>query len=689
MKFTLLLIIYFCLFFDCIIAQTDTSLIKMEEIIITATRTEKQLASVPMPVTLITSTQIAQMGSLRLNEVLQEQTGLAITNDHGQGIQMQGFSSDYTLILIDGEPLIGRTAGTLDLSRLAIGNIKQIEIIKGASSSLYGSEALAGVVNIITYTPKEKKINISTRYGTNQTFDIGVNASIKREKLGINIFMNRYSTAGYDFNPTIFGQTVEPFHNYTLQSKISYDFSSQIKLKIAGRYFFEKQQNNFEINSLSNPLFITGIGRVSDYNFNPTLDINLNSRFKIQLRYYKSRYSASSKQQYLDNNQLFDETDFVQNFSRPEIQFDYLLHDNHTFVGGAGKIWENVTATRYKEQKKFTNSYAFLQHEFNYKKLHLVTGFRFDNHSVYGSQINPKIAIQYELNNKISIRTSLGRGFKAPDFRQLYLNFTNQVAGYSVFGTQEIGFALQNLQNQSQIAQILLNPNEMTDLRPESAWNFNIGLQAKLLKKINFNLNIFRNDVENLIETQVVARKTNGQNVFSYRNINRIFTQGIELDINYTIIKGLNFSTGYQYLEAKDKDVLQKIEDGQIFSRNSVTLNTTRVTKNQYGGLFGRSKNMFNVKIFYENEKKGISANLRAIYRGRYGFGDMDGNLILNNDNEYVAGFWTFNTAIIKNFIKNKIRLQIGIDNLMDYKDEIYQPNIAGRLIWTSINLQF
>ena len=86
----------------------------LEEVVVTATRSERTLASLPMPVTLIGQKQIKAMGSLRLNEVLAEQTGLFIQNDHGQGIQIQGFSPDYTLILLDGEPLVGRTAGTLD-----------------------------------------------------------------------------------------------------------------------------------------------------------------------------------------------------------------------------------------------------------------------------------------------------------------------------------------------------------------------------------------------------------------------------------------------------------------------------------------------------------------------------------------------------------------------------------------------
>jgi len=125
-------------------AQTPSdSLVKnpLEEIVITATRTERKLGNIAIPVTLITQKQLKQTGALRLNEILQEQTGLFLSAGtgsnavgggiFGNGIQMQGLSPDYTLILLDGEPLIGRQGGVMDLSRFAIGNIKKIEIVKG------------------------------------------------------------------------------------------------------------------------------------------------------------------------------------------------------------------------------------------------------------------------------------------------------------------------------------------------------------------------------------------------------------------------------------------------------------------------------------------------------------------------------------------------------------------------------
>lgn len=151
-------------------AKRNTGARQLKEVVVTGTRTQKSLQQVPIPITRITIDEIRKKGLVRMNEVLSEQTGITILDDpHGQGIQIQGFDPAYTLILIDGLPLIGRTTGIFELSRLTTDNIDRIEIVKGPTSSLYGSEAMAGVVNIITADPARGiSAGVTTRYGTNK-----------------------------------------------------------------------------------------------------------------------------------------------------------------------------------------------------------------------------------------------------------------------------------------------------------------------------------------------------------------------------------------------------------------------------------------------------------------------------------------------------------------------------------------
>ncbi len=247
---------------------------QLDEVIVTATRTERTLGALPMPVSLISKNQIKTMGSMRLNDVLSEQTGLLVVpqvNAQGNGIQIQGFNPDYTLILIDGEPIIGRYTGSLELSRIAVGNIKQIEIVKGPSSSLYGSDALAGVINIITDRPQGTRGNMAVRYGTNNTLDVNGDLGFTQKKLGFYVYGNRYHTDGYDLSPENFGKTVSPFTNYTLNSKLTYKFNEFTDISMAGRFFNEDQVFGFEVESNGSHIRTSGNGNTRDWNFNPVL----------------------------------------------------------------------------------------------------------------------------------------------------------------------------------------------------------------------------------------------------------------------------------------------------------------------------------------------------------------------------------------------------------------------------------
>lgn len=659
---------------------------KLDEVVVTATRSERQMGALPMPVTVVSQKQIRQMGSLRLNDVLAEQTGLFITNDHGNGVQIQGFNPDYTLILIDGEPLVGRTAGTLELSRLAVGNIKQIEIVKGPSSSLYGSEALAGVINIITENPNGTKGSLTARYGTNQTADLSANASFWRGKVGLTLFANRYSSNGYDFSPETFGKTVSPFVNYTFSPKLTYNFSERTKLSISSRYFTENQDNGF----LVNQAVVTGTGEVNDWNLNPSLTHKFSGKLKTTLRFYTMQYRTNAVLKYETDGKIYDESFFNQCFQRPEIQTDYIFNERNILTAGVGYIAESVEATRYDDTKRFNTKYAFVQHEyFPTRRLHFIFGGRFDAHSAYKSQFSPKVSASYELNKWLTLRGSAGVGFKAPDFRQLYLNFTNAVAGYSVFGANEVARLVTEFQKTGQIVDILIDPNTFGNIRPESSVAYNLGFKASLPNDLKISLNAFRNDIKDLIETAVVARKTNGQNIFSYRNLSRVFTQGLEIEASKQLAMDnwqLNISTGYQYLDAKDKAVVDEIRAGNIFRRDPVTLITQRLKPSDYGGLFNRSRHSANMKLFIENPKKGLSASLRGIYRSHYGLGDLNGNAILDADNEYVKGYVTVNASVAKEFGR-LFRVQAGVDNLLNYTDKQNIPGLAGRLIWLSMSV--
>jgi outer membrane receptor for ferrienterochelin and colicins len=686
-------------------SQDSIQVRELGEVVVTATRNERVMGALPMPVSLIPRLQIKTMGSLRLNDVLTEQTGLVVVpqvNGSGNGIQVQGFNPDYTLILVDGEPLIGRNTGSLDLSRVTIGNIRQIEIVKGPSSSLYGSEALAGVINIITEAPKGIKGSIYSRYGSNNTLDLSADAGWTNDKLGIYLFANRYSTDGYSLSDNG-SNTVSPFHSYTLNSKITYKFSTKTSLNFSGRYFSEGQDSRDVIIGPADELEgISSNGSVAEWNINPVVTHRFSNQFKVITRFYTTRYQTESNTRTDSDGSLYYHDDFKQNFVRPEINAEYFINEKNILTVGTGFIHEDVQTSRYGDDNRRTQqtSYGFFQYEWApVQQLSVIAGGRLDHNSIYGSQFSPKLSSRLEINDRIAVKASAGLGFKAPDFRQLYLNFNNTAGGgYTVLGTEIINERLSDLESQNRIQSYLYDPDKIGKLQAERSASINAGGSVKLLTNLSVDVNGFYNSIDHLIESQAVALTISNQTIYSYRNISRAFTGGLESNISYSFIKNFTLSAGYQLLYAKDKDIVASVKAGEVFARDPNTLVTKRLKAGDYFGLYNRSRNTGNIKLFYSDPVTKWEGSVRVIYRGKFGIGDIRGgdqapsdinsNAILDNYDNFISDYALVNLSVAKT-IKQGIRFQLGVDNVFNYKNAVYIPNLPGRLMYASVGYSF
>ncbi len=684
--------IYFSLLFSCLsfsqegkdIQKDSTETQELNEVIVTATRTERQLSSLPLPAQIVTKKEIEAINSLRLTDILNEQTGLIVVRDHGEGIQMQGLDSEYTLILVDGVPLVGRTAGTLDLSRITVGNIKQIEIVKGASSSLYGSEALAGVINIITENPEEGfKGGLGIRSGTFNTNDVNANINYKKKRFGITAFANRYSNDGYDLDSESFGSTVDPYVNYTYTTKVSYDFTENTTLLVSGRYFTENQ-DYVPTEELE------GESTINEWNTNVKLNHKHNEKWNSYLDFYATNYKADRFLNNVIDGTRSSESDYDQLMVRPEIRVAYSVSKKNSFIGGLGLTHETLDRTFFSNKPEFNAPYAYLQYDANpTEKLNVILGARFDGHSEYESQFSPKAALRFELSNKIALKGSAGYGYKAPDFRQLYLDFTNPTAGYSVIGYNEVARRLPEFEAEGQILNILVPISEFDGaLKPESSLSFNLGVQLKPISSVKIDLNLFRNNIKDLIDTRIIARKTNGQNMFSYQNVSKVYTQGLEFNTRWKPTNQLTVSGGYQLLFAKDKDAEGAFKNGEVFARENPSSPAFQLKKEDYFGLFNRSRHMANAKVFYAIPKWKLNANIRAAYRSKYGLRDSNTNVYLDAYDTFVNGYTIWDFAINKTLYKN-YQLGFGIDNIFGFKDAQNIGNIAGQLIYGKINVYF
>ena len=228
-------------------ANADTlQALESPPIVVTATRTEKALEDVAVPITVVTADEMGRQGVLRLQDALKNVPGLMLADDHGIGLQIRGFDADYTLVLLDGEPVIGRTAGTLDLDRLAVQGLSHIEVVRGPSSSLFGSEALAGVVNLVSARPPPgTRGSINLRTGTHATTNLSGLLSMGHRRGGVRIKLGRYSSSGYDLTPNTFGSSAPAFANYETDVRANLTVSDRLKLRLGLRAASEEHSSAF------------------------------------------------------------------------------------------------------------------------------------------------------------------------------------------------------------------------------------------------------------------------------------------------------------------------------------------------------------------------------------------------------------------------------------------------------------
>ena len=251
-------------------------------------------------------------------------------------------------------------------------------------------------------------------------------------------------------------------------------------------------------------------------------------------------------------------------------------------------------------------------------------------------------------------------------------------------------FSASDLEKQQQeglIAAVLPAAYLIKPLKPETSTGINLGFTYQLVNRLNVSVNLFRNDIDNLINYIPVGTNKNGSNIFSYVNINRSFTQGLETNFSYQY-KAFEISGGYQYLITGDKDLLASIEKGEVYGRDSPLGSARRMTKADYSGLYNRSKHVAQLKIFYNHMASGWSGSLRGIYRSRFGVLDIDGNGFSNMPDEFAPSFFQINATAGKR-INQKINAQLGVNNLLNQTNARWMPNIPGTNWFISMQIIF
>ncbi|RZF58747.1 TonB-dependent receptor [Sphingobacterium corticibacterium] len=644
-----------------------------------------------MPVQVISRQMIEKMGSRRLDEVLKEQTGIAIVNNvtggsRSVGVQLQGFGSEYVMVLIDGQPMVGRNNGNFDLSRISVSNIERIEIIKGASSCLFGSDALGGAINIITrYGAVEPQAQLALRYGSLNMVDATVDAEapFAHQRGSVQLSANYYRTDGFNTNPYLSsGQSSPPYQNFDTQARIRYQLGRQTYLGTSIRYGIRRSDMTKNWND---EWQASDQQDEKDINFSLNLDHTFRSGLRSMSRYYLTHYNVDQANRWRGNEHSSGELSFRQTVHRFEQQFAKSYRSGISLTGGLGGSMEHMDDKALGDIPVLTTAFGYLQGDKRFfEKLDLRGGLRYDHTSSYGGKINPSFGLEYYLNEKLSLKTGIGTGFKAPDYRMRYLVFFNPSASYLVVGNELLGETLLQMQRNGEISEIFHVAEQLDkNLKPERSTSFNIGAKYKPIAQVTMEGGLFYHNLRNQIDAVPVATGTSISQIYSYWNLPKAVNKGLEANMQWQINNDLNVQVGYQYLIAKDLSVADSIRAGNWpYNQNlhdPKTGQSPSPTVSDYWGIVNRSRHMLNARVFYHYKPWDTHMSLRANYRGKYPFADYNNNNFIDRFDTFVPEHILLNAFIEKRLLHDKLKLSLTIDNILDFKHQL-MPGQPGRM---------
>lgn len=645
-----------------------------------------------MPVQIITRRMIELMGSRRLDEVLKEQTGMAIVNNIGGGsrsvgVQMQGFGSEYVMILIDGQPMVGRNNGNFDLSRISVSNIERIEIVKGASSCLFGSEALGGAINIITrHGAVEPQAVVSLNYGTLNIVDATLDAEMPfaHQRGTANFSGNYYRTDGFNTNPYLIdGPSSPPYDNYAVQGRIRYRTGKNSILGSSVRYGLRRSDMSKD----------WGDGWISDdrqdekdLNLSLTFDHTFRSGWRSMSRYYLTHYNTQEAVLWRGQSNTLNDMAFDQIVHRFEQQVAKHYRNGLQLTGGMGGSLELMQDQDLQQNPNLRTFFGYIQGEKQFfNKMNILGGLRYDQTSAYGSNINPSMGLQYIVTDKLTLKAGVGSGFKAPDFRMRYLVFFNPGANYLVIGNEMLKQTLGQMQTNGEISEIKQYTVDQLDgnLKAEQSTSWNMGLVWKPSPALSAELSSFYHRIRDQIHAIPVATGTGIGYIYSYQNLPKVVNKGVEVNFTWSLLEDLSLQTGYQYMLSRNLSVADSIRAGNWpynqNIHNPATGESFAPSPSDYWGIENRSRHMLNARAFYTYRPWDMNISVRLNYRSKYPFMDYNGNEFIDRFDHFVPSHTLLNTLLEKKLHRQRLTLRLTVDNILDFKHQ-FMPGQPGRI---------
>lgn len=393
----------------------------LEEVVISSTRSSRTIDNIATRVESIAGEELEEKGNMKPGDIrmlLNESTGIQTqqtsATSYNSSIRIQGLDGKYTQILRDGFPLYSGFSGGLSLMQIAPLDLQQVEVIKGASSTLYGGGAISGLVNLISKMPEEEREISFVINGTSALgLDLSGYYSQKFEKVGTTVFASY--NLGTPYDPADIGLTAIPkFNRYTINPKFYYYPNEKTTLYLG-------LNNTVEERIGGDIEYIEGNGdSIHSY-----YEKNNTDRLSTQLGFdrildEKSKFAFKNSVSYYDRNIEIPDFEFsgTQLASFSEANYNHKTEKTE-WIGGLNLWTDKFTQSNVAEEDAVDYNYttvgAFVQNTYNIsEKFILESGLRGDYQNEYGFFVLPRISALYKLNKKLSMRIGGGLGYKSP-----------------------------------------------------------------------------------------------------------------------------------------------------------------------------------------------------------------------------------------------------------------------------------
>lgn len=637
--------------------EMSASPINLNQVVITGTGTHHRLKDSPVPIEVISGREIQKAGIVKIDEALRMMNPSFnfSTNAMGDYMTMNGLQNDYILILVDGHKVAGDISGNTDLQRIDLSRVKRIEVLQGSASALYGSEAMGGVVNIITESPKEK-INLlsRTRIAEKGQFTQNLSADVNAGKFSSHTSYQRLQAGGWQLSPYEtntkdprgYKETVKQasnrFRSDVFNQKLKFSPTKSLDIYAEGsfyqRYVYRPvAAYNYEMS-------------YQDYTLALGAKYLLNKRSYIALDLYNDNFENNYN--YIKDYQKNKKGDVVlnkrQHYYNANLKGVFVLGESNKLSAGLeyrDDRLKSPEALNNEEKSAYTLS-LYAQDELTlFRKLQIILGLRYVNHETFGDRVSPKASLMLPVG-AFNFRVAYAGGFRAPGMEQLY---------YEKVKGSTISIGNQNL-------------------KPEISNYYSANIEY-IGHNFTVSVNGYINDVDKLIDYKYIdltdEDKANGiKKRRMYVNLNDARVKGVDVNFNAYLGLGFTLGGGYSYCDAwgtMDKgteDEVRQHLDRSIRHTGTVSANWNR-------------------------EWTGYRLNINLNARGQ--------SSRFHASNGVASGHWLCNlttTHAITCLGRFVLEPTAGIENLFDYTDDRpfgvnYATLSPGRTFFGGLTIRF